>query len=287
MSRLSVIVPTVKGPERWHSMIRALELQARRSGAEVVLATAHDVPADIRETVRIVQRTGADIFELRALALDAASGEFVAIIEDHIFVADDWCERVLEAFSQHPEADGIVGGVTNGAPACLDRASFLLTWAPFLAPIDSVSLHRCPPPGVIAFRADVMPHSPAEPGYLEYEITASLRDNGRLVAAPGVVVEHIQFVGVRGFALQFHAGVAYAGLTNLSVGQRSRRQRVKEVFALPRLLVRQTSQGLRRAGVVETVPCRAAFTAMAVCNALGQLIGIVRQSVGRSPSHLE
>jgi hypothetical protein len=285
--RLSVIVPTVKGAERWSSMIRALEHQARRAGAEVVLATAHDVPADPSETVRVVHRAGADVFELRSVGIDAASGEFIAVIEDHILVPDDWCESILEAFARHPEADGIVGGVTNGAMRCLDRASFLLTWAPFLAPIDSVPLDRCPPPGVIAFRASAIPPGLTEPGYLEFELTASLRAEGRLVAAPEVAVEHIQFVGWRGFSLQFHSGVAYGGLTNLSVSERPRSRRLRDALALPRVLVGQTNRGLRRVGMVESVPCRAAVAAMALSNAVGQVIGIARHSVGRSPSHLE
>jgi len=286
-TRLSVIVPTVKGAQRWSSMIRALERQARHAGGEVVLATAHDVPADPGEALRVVHRPGADVFELRSLGLEAASGECIAIIEDHILVSDDWCTGVLEAFARHPEADGVVGGVTNGAMRCLDRASFLLTWAPFLAPIDSVSADRCPPPGVIAFRASVVPRGRTEPGYVEYELTASLREEGRLVAAPEVSVEHIQFVGWRAFALQFHAGVAYAGLTNLSVAERPRSRRFADAFALPRRLVRQTNRGLRRVGMVESIPCRAAVAVMALCNAVGQLVGIARHSVGHSPSHLE
>ena len=87
--------------------------------------------------------------------------------------------------------------------------------------------------------------------------------------------------------LQFHAGASYAGLNNLSVSERPRRERLRDVVALPRLLVDQTRAGLARVDATETVPCRAAIMALAASNALGQLVGIARRSVGRSPSHLE
>ena len=43
--------------------------------------------------------------------------------------------------------------MTNAAPRWIDRASFLLTFGPFLAPLDEIPLDRCPPPGVMVFRA--------------------------------------------------------------------------------------------------------------------------------------
>ncbi len=194
---------------------------------------------------------------------------------------------MIAAFDRNPRADAIIGGVTNGALRCFDRASFLLTFAPFLAPLDHVPLHRCPVPGIIAFRAAVLPRTPPAPGYLEFELPARLRDEGRLVAVASLRVEHVQHVGSRGFALQFHAGASYAGLNNLSVSARPRRERLRDVMVLPRRLVDQSREGLARVGADETLPCRAAVVAMAAANGLGQLVGIARQSVGRSPAHLE
>ena len=286
--RLSVIVPTVKGPESWVEPVQILDRQARHSRTEIVVATARrPAPDGVGETVRSVHVPDADVFALRARALDVACGEFVAILEDHIVVGDEWCHEVVAGFDRNPHADAIIGGVTNGAPACLDRASFLLTFAPFLAPLDQAPLHRCPVPGIIAFRAAVLPRTPPESGYLEFELPTQLLDAGRLVAIPSVRVEHVQHVGARGFALQFHAGVSYAGLNNLSVAARPRRERLRDAVAVPRLLVGQSRAGLARVGEVETLPCRAAIATMAAANGLGQLVGIARHSVGRSPLHLE
>ncbi len=286
--RLSIVVPTVKGPEVWRGIVRALDHHARASGAEIVLATARvAAPDGLGETVRSVHLPDSDVFALRARALEVARGEFVAIIEDHIVVGDEWCNEVIAAFDAYPEADAIIGGCTNGSPGCLDRASFLLTFGPFLAPLHHVPQHRCPPPGIIAFRATVLPRTAPAPGYLEYELPALLRETGRLAAVPDVRVEHVQHVGFRSFGLHFHSGASFAGRTNLSVAARPRRERLRELISLPGLLADQTREGLARIGTVETIPCRAAVRMMAMLNALGQLVGIARRSVGRSPSHLE
>jgi len=286
--RLSIVVPTVKGPEHWRAAVCALDQHARKAGAEIVLATARGpAPEDAGETVQSVHLPDSDVFALRARALEVARGEFVAIIEDHIVVGDDWCSEVIAGFDAHPEADAIISGCTNGAPRCLDRASFLLTFGPFLAPLDHVPQHRCPPPGIIAYRALVLPRTAPAPGYLEYELPALIRDQGRLAALPDVRVEHVQHVGLRSFALHFHSGASFAGRTNLSVSDRPRRERLREVIGLPGLLAGQTRDGLARIGAGETIPCRVALMMMATANALGQLVGIARRSVGRSPSHLE
>ncbi len=285
---LSIIVPTVMGPERWRSSIQRLNRQALQVDAEIVLATSRPYRGDdLGDAVTIVGNGASDVFELRTLGLRAARGRHIALLEDHVAVGDDWCSRVLEAFAEHPDADGIVGGMSNGAHRCLDRASFLLTWGPFLAPLDDVPLDRSPPPGAISFRSEAIPTGDYDPGFLEYELPCLLRDRERLIAAPRVEATHIQYVGLRGFSLQFHAGVAYAGLNSLSVSRASRAKRLCRAAALPRMLVQQTSQGLARVGVEETLACRVLYTLMAAANAAGQAVGIVRGSVGGSPSHLE
>jgi hypothetical protein len=282
------VVPTVKGPESWRRALATLDHQARDAGAEIVLATASAVGADdVGATVRVLPLPDANVFALRARALEAARGEFVAVLEDHVVVGDHWCDEVIASFDRHPEADAVIGGVTNGSPACLDRAGFLLTWAPFLAPLDHVPLHRCPPPGIITFRAAVLPPTTPEPGYLEYELPARLRAAGRVVAVPEIRVEHVQPVGLRSFGLQFHSGVSFGGLENLSVAARPRRERLRELRGLPRLLLDQTRDGLARVGAKETIPCRLAIAVMVLANTVGQFVGVARGSVGRSPSHLE
>ena len=284
---LTLVVPTTSPPPRAYRVAEAVCDQARTHDAEILVevgnAIASPTPGD---PCRVRHHPGADVFDLRAHALADATGEIIAFLEDHTFPSDDFCAAVLRAFAEHPEADGIVGTVRNGAPGVLDRASFYLTWGPFLAPLSEVSLHRCPPPGAIAFRRSVLPSEVPSPGWLEYELPVDLRDRGRLAADDRVRVDHFQHLGLRSFPIHFHSGRGYGGLEHEPRASMTRRARLREAARLPALLVRQTREGLARSGTNESVPCMVAVGAFATCNALGQMVGVLR-GPGSSPSHLE
>jgi hypothetical protein len=289
---LSVIVPTVKPWPRTRGALRALEAQARATHSEIIVADGHGagIPSDLEAPFVPLRIPGADVFELRAAGCAAARGDVVALLEDHLTVAPDWCLRVIKAFDEHPHAGGIVGVADNGAPKLLDRASFLLTWAPFLAPLGTVPLDRCPPPGVVAYRRrDLAPTAaPPVPGWLEYQLPVALRNAGRLLADDRVRMTHTQYVGIRGFALQYHAGRGFAGLVSQGRDWQARRALLARAFRIPSVLVRQTRDALRqRPTILETPWCLAVVAIMAACNAAGQVVGALRGTPGNSPGHLE
>lgn len=284
---LTLVIPTTKPPPRaWASAETARE-QALAHHAEILVATGNpSASPGPGEPCRVLQVPGADVFELRARAVVEARGDVIVVLEDHNTVAPDFCARVLAAFSEHPEVDGVVGTATNGALGLLDRASFLLTWAPFLAPMPDVPLDRCPPPGVVAFRRSVLPSHQPPDGWLEYELVHDLRERGRLVADDRVQINHIQHLGLRAFPIQYHAGRGYGGLEHEPRASIPRRTRLRQAVGLPAVLVRQTRDGLSRGGNHESVACMATVAAYAVCNALGQIVGVFR-GPGNSPTHLE
>lgn len=59
---------------------------------------------------------------LRTIGLRAATGDVVALIEDHAFTARNWCEEMVAAFERHPKAAAI-----GGAVEC--KSDSLLVWA--------------------------------------------------------------------------------------------------------------------------------------------------------------
>jgi hypothetical protein len=284
---LTLVIPTTKSPPGAWSAAEWVRDQALEHNAEVLVAVGNEIATPAPgPPCRVVHCPGADVFELRARALAEARGDIIAILEDHNYPTGDFCARVLTAFAEHADADGVVGSATNGALGLLDRASFLLTWGPFLAPMPEVTLDRCPPPGVVAFRRSALPTSAPAPGWLEYEMTPELRQRGQLVADDRVQINHVQHLGLRAFPIQYHAGRGYAGLEHEPRSSIPKRQRVREAIRLPALLVRQTREGLQRGGQRESGACLAAIAAFAVCNAMGQIVGVLR-GPGKSPSHLE
>jgi hypothetical protein len=101
-----------------------------------------------------------------------------------------------------------------------------------------------------------------------------------------VQIEHVQHLGWRAFPIQYHAGRGYAGLEHEPRASIPRRQKLREAAALPSVLLRQTREGLARGGHHESVACMAAVGAYAVCNAVGQVVGVLR-GPGKSASYLE
>ncbi|CAN5658448.1 hypothetical protein BH10ACT2_BH10ACT2_03240 [soil metagenome] len=284
---LTLIIPTGKPPPGAWSTAEAVRDQALEYDAEVLVASGNEVATPVPGApCRVLHLPGADVFELRAAAIVETRGEIMVILEDHNYPSDDFCARVLAAFEANPEADGVVGTATNGALGLLDRASFLLTWAPFLAPMPEVSPHRCPPPGVVAFRRSVLPQGVPPPGWLEYEMVVELRRKGRLIADDRIQINHIQHLGLGAFPIQFHAGRGFGGMTHEPHASISKPRRLRQAAALPALLVRQTLEGLRRGGTKESLGCMAAVGALAASNAVGQMVGVLF-GPGNSPSHLE
>src|SRR5258706_8817888 len=116
----------------------SLYAQARRAGAEIIVAdgTGRSLPADSSyPEIRRLEAPGRTVFQLRALAMAAAAGEIVAVTEDHCRVASDWCEAILRAHREFPEAAVIGGAVDNGSTGCLaDWANFLPSNDRFISP---------------------------------------------------------------------------------------------------------------------------------------------------------
>jgi hypothetical protein len=127
-----------------------------------------------------------------------------------------------------------------------------------------------------------MPHR----GWLEYELTVELRAQGRLAADDRVRINHVQHLGLRAFPIQYHAGRGYGGLEHEPRSSIPRMQRVREALSVPGVLVRQTRDGLGRSGTRESFACMTIIGAFACCNALGQIVGVLR-GPGNSASHLE
>ena len=135
---LSVVVASVNGFPYLEKCLDALRRHA--PGAEVVVADSTDP-----ETRRRIREGWPDVqlhsFEeptpvpkLRAAGMNAASGSYVAVIEDHCVVTDEWAAAIEHA---HAEGHPVVGGpIRNAATDRIrDWAAFLCEYSEHMEPL--------------------------------------------------------------------------------------------------------------------------------------------------------
>ena len=130
---ITLVISSTDDWEHIQPCVEAVLAQAHSLGAEVIVASAADEPdwpAGGRPRLRWVRCPGASPFGLRAAAIAAATGDVIAITEDHCNPRPDWASRILDEFRAFPRCIAIGGAVVNGTvDTVVDRASFEATFA--------------------------------------------------------------------------------------------------------------------------------------------------------------
>lgn len=137
--------------------------QAREVGAEVIIPYDRH-SAEVTELtdefpgVRFIRIAGESIDESdtanarhrrydlrRAAGIREARGEIVALTEDHVVPADDWCEQIISA--HRTSGAGVIGGaIENGVDQMLNRALYYCDFGRYGRPL---------PPGEPSYVSDV------------------------------------------------------------------------------------------------------------------------------------
>ena len=122
---ISVVTPTLRRPEHVGELLANLSRQTLQPG-EIILVDA--APAGEDETERVVAaasaslpyrcvyiRRGGGTAIQRNVGIDAATGNFIAFIDDDIRLEPDFFERMIAAFCEDAAkaAGGIAGYITN------------------------------------------------------------------------------------------------------------------------------------------------------------------------------
>ena len=294
--QLSVVIATTDPWPKSQECLQILLPQVAGIDAEILLADASGVglPEPVPEhlkSVRWIKAPGASVFHLRAIGTSAANGEIIAWTEDHCRPAPDWCEKILDAHSAHPEFHAIGGSMENGSTTTtVDWANFLTTFAPFIAPIDSAKTDRVPPPAHISFKRCAPPPGEIGPGEIEFVIKPRLQKERSIGFDSRIVIRHIQSrTFFEAAAAHFHNGRSTSGLIASQLSTESRRQRLRHCFRLPRAIVRNVTEPLAGKTSVEE-PLRRAppvIRLLAICHAAGEFCGLAFRTVGSSPTRLE
>lgn len=112
--RVSVVIASLVGAPFIDECLGSLERQAASLGAEVIVVASGSPEYAERIArkfpwVRVIHRAEREtVPDLRKRGVEEASGEVIAIIEEHCLAAPDWLARALDA---HAGGDfGVVGG---------------------------------------------------------------------------------------------------------------------------------------------------------------------------------
>src|ERR1700692_4314572 len=138
--RVSVVIASLVGAPFIDECLASVERQAAALGAEViVVACGPSEYADriVRKFpwVRVIHRAEREtVPELRKQGVEEASGEVIAIIEEHCVAAPDWLARTLDA-----HAGGAFGAV--GGPVADHAYTRLRDWAVYF-----IEYNNCLPP---------------------------------------------------------------------------------------------------------------------------------------------
>ncbi len=266
-------------------MLESVYAQARAIDAEILLADgdgaglpeAHDFPE-----LRWIRHPGRTVAQLRALALAETRGEIVAMTEDHCRVAPDWCESVLRAHDEYPDAAMIGGVVDNGADRDpWDWANFLVSNGPFLPPIPTGERPDIAGQANLSYKRWALPGELPETGIEEAVHKRKLREAGHtLVNDDRLVVYHVQDLGAwGGCMIHFHDGRSTAAIASSRASGPRRVYLALRGLLLPLRVARDTARIVAR--IVVRKPAHrgvairvAPLVAVVLCfHAAGELAG--------------
>ncbi|MBI3769769.1 MAG: glycosyltransferase [Deltaproteobacteria bacterium] len=282
---LSIIIAARDPWPALRECVDALYPQAIAIGAEIVIAVsgAHTLPPEPRRrypAITWLEELDGSVFSLRALALAHTHADIVAITEDHAWVTNDWCRRILEAHAGHPEAAAIGGVVENGATGTLiDRASFFVANGPFMRPIangvvDTISLQAN-----VSYKRRALPARLPPLGFMQMTFNRDLSARGEtLVADDRLVVQHVQALDWRRHSAgHFHNGRSIAAFRLERMSSALRLLRALGCFVLPPVMLGRTlwTIGAKRRYARDLVTAVPAMIWLLCCHAMGELFGYV------------
>ena len=302
--RLSVVIASVNGYELLEPTLDALDAQTIRDEMEILVveAVGGATRARLAERLPAVRVIPVDermsIPGLRALGGRAATGDVVAILEDHGAVVPGWAETIVETFEKadDPTLAAVGGPVLNGRQGWVDRAAFLTEYTPFLPPLQPRDPQA--PPNLagnnIAYRRawferhlDLL-----EQGKWESWINAAiLRGGGRLAARDEAAVRHIKpFAFMNFLAQRFWFCRSFAGMRRVDQSPVVRLIHAVGSPILPALLLARIARAVwidKRPGHrADFLTCLPLILLFLTVGATGELVGYLF-GAGRSLERVE
>jgi hypothetical protein len=281
---LSVVVPAREGFAEVAELMAGMVPAARAVGAEiVVVGDVEQADFADAEVLRLVRLPVADMLALHQRGLEEATGDVVAIGEDHAVPRPEWWEAVIRAHRENPQAPAVAGCLVNATDSTLaGRANFFAFAAPWQPPMPVLPDHRPPPCSALSFKRSALEGVASKsPGWMEAELIPELFATGGIVADERIVVDHHQDHGCLWSIFNaFHSARSSYGYERARLNDAERRKVARWALSwLPRRLrgeAREAAAGRRMP------PTEAALIALiALAAGIGAALGVMRGG-GRS-----
>lgn len=215
--------------------------------------------------------------DMRARAFEAATGQAVAVIEDHVVVPPDWARSLLEAWRAGAKVVG--GGVENLATERLvDRAAYYCEYSQLIPPLEAGPAEWLTGNNTLYDRALLERYSDAVGnGQWDDVLHDALRSDGvTLNRCPDIVVGHkMHYTFGEYMAQRFLYSRSYAGARCRSSSPLGRAWYAGRSLALPpvlltRIVRRVWTRPELRTDLVRSLPFLVAFVSSW---ALGEIVG--------------
>jgi glycosyltransferase involved in cell wall biosynthesis len=195
---VSVVIASIVGPPFIDECLDSVEVQAKNRGAEVIVVACGtteyaDRIAGKFPWVRVIHRPEREtVPDLRRYGAEAASGDIVAIIEEHCVAAPDWLEQAVEA---HKLGDfGVAGGpvVADAYTRLRDWVVYFCEYNNYLPPWQEGGPHELGSANIAYSRAVLLKYKDyLSGGYWEAGLHPRLYADGvKFHAAAKMVVYH-------------------------------------------------------------------------------------------------
>jgi glycosyltransferase involved in cell wall biosynthesis len=246
-AELSVVVPAVNTLDDLVGCLTALEAQSEvqleilvvdRLGGEALAELARRFP----RVIILPVPKGTTIPRMRELAFDAATGDAVAVIEDHVIVPPGWARALLNA---RRETGAVIGGSIDNAArsSVVDWAAFLCEYSHCITPLPAGPTDSLPGNNVIYDRALLRRYrATIAAGKWENHLHDAMhRDGVPMILRPEIGVGHKKHYTVGEYLSQrFLYARSYAGARVTGMPLAKRLSYGAAAFALPPLLMYRT-----------------------------------------------
>lgn len=194
----SIVIASKVGPPFLTHCLRSLESQAGEMRAEVIVVTCADAPwveAIARDfpRARLLRLPGpATVPALRREGVLAATGDVVAVIEEHCVAGERWLEEAVKALAAGPY--GAVGGpvADNNYRRLRDWVVYFCEYNGYLPPAPDAETWDLNGANIAYRRQLLVKHQALlDGGYWEATLHPVLRAEGvAFRSVPGMVVRH-------------------------------------------------------------------------------------------------